>query len=214
MKLCTTCNCVKPYAEMVKHSGRKDGYSSICKDCNSAKYKIRYADNKEIILARNADYQNRNADRLKEQKRDYYVRTKEKRQPKRKEYSAKRYAEKGAIIRAVNQEWRDANRDRHRELSSQWQRANASVVNAATARRRARKARATPTWADDAKIREFYFAAHFLGMVTGEWHHVDHIVPLRGNGVCGLHVEHNLQVITGRENQSKSNRHWPDMPGA
>mgnify|MGYP001600631965 CR=1 FL=1 len=42
---------------------------------------------------------------------------------------------------------------------------------------------------------------------------VDHIVPLQSPLVCGLHVEHNLQVIPELENLRKHNRIWPDMPG-
>lgn len=69
-----------------------------------------------------------------------------------------------------------------------------------------------PSWAEREKIDDYYFAADFLSMVTGEWYHVDHIVPLQGKTVCGLHNEFNLQVIEGSENQSKSNLRWPDMP--
>lgn len=44
---------------------------------------------------------------------------------------------------------------------------------------------------------------------TGIVHEVDHIVPLQGENVCGLHVETNLRVITKAANREKSNR-WQD----
>jgi hypothetical protein len=43
-------------------------------------------------------------------------------------------------------------------------------------------------------------------------HDVDHIAPRRSKLVCGLHCEANLQVLTGAENCTKTNLHWPDVP--
>lgn len=77
-------------------------------------------------------------------------------------------------------------------------------------RRNARKLRATPQWASQVAINTLYAEAARLTLETGIAHHVDHVVPLQSKLVCGLHVEHNLQILTRPENQSKGNRWWPD----
>lgn len=79
------------------------------------------------------------------------------------------------------------------------------------ARRVAQKA-LCPAWANRAAIVEIYKFARQQTKALGEVHSVDHIVPLKHPLVCGLHVEHNLRVIPQRENASKGNRWWPDMP--
>jgi hypothetical protein len=78
------------------------------------------------------------------------------------------------------------------------------------AKRRATKKRATPTWAGQQYIKDLYAnakeaSAIFEAVGVKPKFQVDHIVPLQHDQVCGLHVEHNLQVLTAEENQRKSN---------
>jgi hypothetical protein len=85
-----------------------------------------------------------------------------------------------------------------------------------TVRRRQERAR-MPRWADRKAIASLYRQARELTRVTGELWVVDHIVPLIGkyNGahiVDGLHWEGNMRVVHWRENASKLNWSWPDMP--
>ena len=63
----------------------------------------------------------------------------------------------------------------------------------------------TPTWANKILIEEIYSEAKNLTKITGVPHEVDHIIPLRGELVCGLHVETNLRIITRDENKAKDN---------
>ncbi len=76
-------------------------------------------------------------------------------------------------------------------------------VNAATAARKAYVKRATPSWANKFFIGEAYHLAKLREQIVGGKWHVDHIIPLRGKKVCGLHVENNLQVIPAPLNVRK-----------
>lgn len=73
-------------------------------------------------------------------------------------------------------------------------------------RRKRAKAQATPAWADISAIRAIYAEAREISRRTGQPHHVDHIVPLKSDVVCGLHTQSNLRVIHAFINLSKGNR--------
>ena len=76
-----------------------------------------------------------------------------------------------------------------------------AVSDLANARRRqADKAKRTPPWYNHAEAKAYYADAKKVGLV------VDHIIPLRGKRVSGLHWAHNLQLLTFEENAAKSNK--------
>jgi hypothetical protein len=138
-----------------------------------------------------------------------------------------------ACFRIRQRKWETSNPERHRENQLRWQaqnqeryverkrawveknkeyvskRANQYAKDhpdwkrAVTAKRRAQKLKAIPPWADMKKIQAFYTEAKKAGLV------VDHIIPLQGKLVSGLHVETNLQLLTASENSKKHNKFDP-----
>lgn len=67
-----------------------------------------------------------------------------------------------------------------------------------------------PKWVDVEELRPFYEYARHLTLTTGVVYQVDHIVPLNGKYVSGLHVPYNLRVITKEENVAKLAKHESD----
>lgn len=102
--------------------------------------------------------------------------------------------------------WSIDNPEKKKELNRLWAANNRPRRAATAAKRRATKRNATPIWANESVIFALYKQASMLGM------EIDHIVPLQSKIVCGLHCEHNFQLLPISENRRKSNRHWPDMP--
>jgi hypothetical protein len=102
-----------------------------------------------------------------------------------------------------------------REYRNAWKEANKTQVRADTKARRRKHREATPKWLSrkqKSEIRQLYQIAITMTQTTGEQYVVDHIVPLRGEAVCGLHVPWNLRVITQNENLKKSNKHVDHTP--
>lgn len=102
--------------------------------------------------------------------------------------------------RAYRKRYYEENKERLLLYRANYIKANPGFNRAAAARHRALVKQRTVSWADLTAIKEFYKACP-EGMV------VDHVVPLRGKNVCGLHVLNNLQYLTAAENGRKSNRY-------
>jgi hypothetical protein len=87
---------------------------------------------------------------------------------------------------------------------------NLDKFAAASSKRRASELQATPKWLSYSQIKEInemYKTAKILSKQSNIKYHVDHIVPLNGVNICGLHVPWNLQILTSEENLHKSNKH-------
>jgi len=124
-------------------------------------------------------------------------------------------------------EWYEANREQviqaaatrplevKRVYQKAWKERNTVWVRADTKARRRKHRLATPKWltqAQKGQIRELYKIAITMTKTTGEQYVVDHIVPLRSEFVCGLHVPWNLRVIPRQENLLKSNKLIDTLP--
>ena len=103
-------------------------------------------------------------------------------------------------------EYERATKERKSATNKAWKSINPDRLNFYTAKRRAAQLERTVPWADLVSIQAIYSEAKRLTETTGVKHHVDHVIPLQGELVSGLHVESNLQVLTAQENCSKSNK--------
>lgn len=151
-----------------------------CTECNKVKLTQHRKSNPDKVKASNAAHYAANAEQRREAQRQWNV------------ANAVRAAERA----------RQRRKDRP-EVAHNWRQRNKPRVVLQTTRRRAAKLQRTPPWADTEAIAAFYLACP-PGL------HVDHVVPLRGKLVSGLHVLNNLQYLTPEVNMKKLNKFDPD----
>lgn len=195
VKECTRCNVVKPVSLFHKSKRGKYGVVSNCKSCCSEYAKSIYQNNKKEVLQRNAGWKCENKDKCREYTQKYRSNDPER----ARELSKKAVAK-----------WRAANPEREKAATKNYRINNPEKMRVLWIQRQKYVRRATPSWVNKFFVAEAYHLAkvrnQFLG---GNWH-VDHIIPLRGKNVCGLHVENNLQVIPGKANLRKGNKFFEE----
>lgn len=196
-KNCPKCGLSKPIESgFYKDSSRKDGKTPYCRDCHREYYKQSaprlsvtrakaYADNPTSAKIRALKRRCAKADEIKQHKRKAFASLPDSKKAERKTALTK------------------------------WKIENRAKVAANCRTRQARKIKACPKWLTKeqlAAIADFYKAAESLRKLFDADVHVDHIVPLRGATVCGLHVPWNLQLLGANDNVKKSNNDWPGKP--
>lgn len=231
MKVCLDCNGEKPLHEFGRLSVRckecavlrrkrkmkeaddryRKAHPERIRESNARFYRY----NKEREKKRVQEWRDKNRDRVaasskawrqtpegKERRRQYRAEIRERNNAQQRE----RYAANPEASLSVSRAWKAANRERDLSRAREYYRTNPDINRRNQARRRARILQATPAWADFDKINAIYLKAAQLTRKTGITRHVDHHYPLVSKLMCGLHVETNLRILTGTENQRKKNR--------
>lgn len=206
-KFCPSCKEVKSTMLFGVLRKTKDGLNCYCKQCRcdkenssrlkdvegyNTKQRERRAENVAAVNERQRKYRADNVNLYKKSARKFYSANRDK-------------------VLAACKSYYEATKPDRLAAQKEWKKKNPYAKNASCAKRYASKKNATPPWADSKEINAWYKDAQIF-RAAGWDVQVDHIVPLRSNIVCGLHVQDNLQLLSSAKNQLKNNRFWPNMP--
>lgn len=234
-KICSKCHQEKPLTDYCKDRRSKDGLVRNCLACrrlqNREKYLLNsdrekerarlwfknnperaaaaarayYELNRQAELARGKAWHESNKNRKAETMKKWYA---ENRQAH--DLASKNWAQANPDkVSKTTKNWHAANKDRKTQTDKEWALLNPHVRAASSAKRRAAKLLRTPAWLtpeEIAAIKALYERAKQLEAETGIAHQVDHILPIQGRKVSGLHVLANLQILTATENRQKLNK--------
>lgn len=165
--------------------------------------KERKAYNKEYYL-KNKDkykeYKKKNKDKISAYFKERWAKNKDNKEFREKE-------------KARSLAWYYDNFNEYKKIKyvrdKEWRSRNKGIINFHTNKRYTVRKQRLPKWITEEnklQIKAMYMLASSLTKVTGVQWHVDHIIPLQGKTVSGLHVPENLQVIQGSLNNIKSNK--------
>jgi len=181
-KLCNRCKQDKPAGEFYANKRMKDGLNTFCIECHKA-------DNVARKIINRADP----VFLVQERKQ-----AKKNRSPKQNQYNE------------LTKIWREKNQVHVKNYSKQYRDSHKDYFSFACQKRKITLLNRTPSWLTEDElwiIKEAYSLSALRTKMLGFSWHVDHIIPLRGKNVSGLHVPENLQVIPAIYNLRKTNKY-------
>jgi hypothetical protein len=193
MKECRLCGELKDLSLFFKRKDSPTGFRTECKACIIKKTRNWYYANHET----NKEWHRQHHKKRVEANPNWYAENYAKNKDRMSAYDAMYY--------------RIKNKEKRIQQVKGWVQNNRGRANANKQAYKVAKMQACPPWVRaDEDLMWMMAEAYELAVVRTDllgfpWH-VDHVVPLRGKNVSGLHVPWNLQVIPGRENMSKSNK--------
>ena len=194
------------------HLAPKFTCSGSCTECLAARrreYMREWSEkNPEAKKQRAAKWYQKNREEVIERVRANYYKDVDASRQRARDYAETHKEEAKTRIK----KWSQENPERKRQNDKAWVAANKERAHSLKAKYRAARRQACPPWVDDehmARIHEIYRLRREISDRTGVVHEVDHIVPLQGKIVCGLHVWWNLRVIPREENNRRP-RIWSD----
>lgn len=190
MKMCSKCFKERSFDSYSKHKKSVDGLRQSCKLCDK-------------------EYRISNANPIKSYQATYRTLNKEKSAIYHKVYVEKNRERISNYTKKYKKLYNIKNSEKLKLYSKFRRSRDKGKINFLTAKRRSLQLNATPIWLTEFDlnyIRYLYIQAKELEKLDGIKYHVDHIIPLRNDLVCGLHVPWNLQILTKEENLKKGNK--------
>lgn len=208
-KNCKKCGESKPRTIefFVVRNANRDGLSCWCRICFNSYVKFKRTETPEAAAAHVAAVCRRQKERRLSDPEFVKAQNDYCRDWKRR---VRLDPAKNEKVLAADRVWRKKNWDRVKKYKHK----TGALASHHAMKRYADQLRATPAWANMFLIERHYIEAHKLSDSTSVPHDVDHIVPLRGRGVCGLHVDYNLRPMPSIDNKRKSNKLLHELLGA